>query len=657
MRPGLPLLLGIALLAGCAGTMSGTGGGTSSAPSIASFTATPASLPAGGGSVTLSWQVSGADSVSIDRGIGSVTGQSVGVSVTATTIFTLTATSAGGTATSSTAVVVGQNPSRSGGRFVAMVAPVDGETFTAPTTLRLVAAGRDPNVDTNHPAAGRGGNAARVQFFVDDAVVLDVDGSQAEYWVFKGFAGNVGRGPRRVWARAIYTSPDLVLDSLPVLVQVNDPPAYAQVVSLDADLVVTGASYALAGTPTARIRVDGNGHRIVSGSGSSTAITFRNVDFFDLGSRTSTDAPGIDLATSAGLVVEGCVFDGSNPVQLTVEGLAPASIRGNTFRSNMRQPLGQYPGASANGSYPALVLRGGSTGSKVFQGNTGAAGWVQLDSTRQWLVGGDGDDGNVLVGPRVGIYADRSQDIQIRGNYTHHIYFGGWSQGSNYELGGIATLTAEHNVIAGSSWPVRGVAGEFRYNLVLDAGHQWLWADHAGANVHHNVFVGGDADIGGLVVLYGPQDVRVQNNTFDGLNGGDVATAVLLSAGGVSLTSNLFLNVPRTPVRIDGGSLSADHNLFWNCGVPPYSDGRAPAHDVARDPLLASPASVTYDFDETAVWTRALGVRQILAHYRAKYAPGPGSPAIDAGDPAGGSGNDIGAVGGGTPNPADQFGR
>jgi hypothetical protein len=624
-------------------------------PIISRFTATPATLPAGGGTVSLSWEVSQAETVEIG-GIGPVTGTSRQHAVSATTVLTLTARSARGTATATTAVVVGQNPSRMGTRFVAMVAPVAGESFTAPASLRLVAAGRDPNVFTNYPRDGLGGNAAKVQFFVDDAVVLEVDGAQAEYFVFKGFTSGVAAGVRRVWARAIYTDPALVLDSVPALVNVAAPPSYERTIDLQGDLTVGGAAYEL-GAAGGRLRVNGNGHRIVS-SGTSTSIALRNVDFFDVGDRASTSTPGIDLATDAGLVVEGCTFDGSNTVRFTVGGAAPATVRRNTFRSNMRQPLGQQPDANGSGSFPAVVFRGMSTASKVFQGNNVGAGWVLFETTRSWLIGGDASsDGNVLIGPRVGIYVNRSQDIQIRRNFSHHVYYGGWSQGSNFELGGTAGLTAEHNVIVGSSWPVRGVAGELRYNLVLEAGHQWLWADHSGANVHHNVFIGGDNDVGGIYVLYDPRNVRLRNNTFDGLDGSIFGAAIKLSNGEVSMTSNLFLNMPRTPVDLDGGTLAADYNLFWNSASPAYSDGRSPAHDVSRDPLLADPAQASIELDGSLVWTRALTVGEILARYRARYAPGAGSPAHDAGDPEGGAGNDIGAIGGGAPNAADLFGR
>ena len=53
---------------------------------IVSFKASPASLPKGGGSSMLSWQVTNADSVSIAPGVGTVTGTSATVNVTANQI-------------------------------------------------------------------------------------------------------------------------------------------------------------------------------------------------------------------------------------------------------------------------------------------------------------------------------------------------------------------------------------------------------------------------------------------------------------------------------------------------------------------------------------------------------------------------------------------
>jgi hypothetical protein len=100
-------------------TVTVTVGPSGNAPTIVAFAATPVTLPAGGGSVTLSWQVSGADTVTIDHGVGTVTGPSVNVPVTATTTFTLTATGSGGSSTATATVTV----AGSGGSPGASTAP------------------------------------------------------------------------------------------------------------------------------------------------------------------------------------------------------------------------------------------------------------------------------------------------------------------------------------------------------------------------------------------------------------------------------------------------------------------------------------------------------------------------------------------------------
>ena len=56
-----------------------------------------------------------------------------------------------------------------------------------------------------------------------------------------------------------------MLDSAKALVTVMTAPPAARTVSLDADVVLSGAQgYELVGTPDARIRLEGNGYRIVS---------------------------------------------------------------------------------------------------------------------------------------------------------------------------------------------------------------------------------------------------------------------------------------------------------------------------------------------------------------------------------------------------------
>ena len=231
---------------------SGSAGNVANAPVILSFSAQPPNLPSGGGTTTLSWKVSNADSLSIDQGVGSVSGESKVVTVSATTIFTLTATNGNGSVSALTAVATGQNPARDGGRYVAMVSPTNGESFLAPSSLRLVAAAHDPNVYTNSPRDGLGGNASKVQFFVDDQVVLEVDGMNAEYWMFKGRTEGVAAGVHRVWARAIYANPASQLDSVPALITVSELGPYDRTVDLTADVVLDRRH---------RVRAFGNGRQ------------------------------------------------------------------------------------------------------------------------------------------------------------------------------------------------------------------------------------------------------------------------------------------------------------------------------------------------------------------------------------------------------------
>ena len=78
---------------------------TGAAPTVSSFTASPTHT-ASGGSVTLSWNVGSADYVIVSPGPGAVRGASVTVNPTATTTYTLYATSQYGRTTSTVTVNV-----------------------------------------------------------------------------------------------------------------------------------------------------------------------------------------------------------------------------------------------------------------------------------------------------------------------------------------------------------------------------------------------------------------------------------------------------------------------------------------------------------------------------------------------------------------------
>lgn len=78
------------------------------APTIASFSANPTSISAGGAS-SLTWNVTGASTISISPGVGAVTGSSVSVHPTTTTTYTLTATNSRGSSTRTATVSVAGN--------------------------------------------------------------------------------------------------------------------------------------------------------------------------------------------------------------------------------------------------------------------------------------------------------------------------------------------------------------------------------------------------------------------------------------------------------------------------------------------------------------------------------------------------------------------
>lgn len=83
---------------------------TGTPPSIASFTATPGTI-APGQTVTLAWQVDGADTVDIAPGIGAVSASgTTNVAPSANTAYTLTASNASGAATKTAAVTIDKGP-------------------------------------------------------------------------------------------------------------------------------------------------------------------------------------------------------------------------------------------------------------------------------------------------------------------------------------------------------------------------------------------------------------------------------------------------------------------------------------------------------------------------------------------------------------------
>ena len=445
------------------------------------------------------------------------------------------------------------------------------------------------------------------------------------------------------------------------------------------------------------VAVRGNGHTVtVSGS-----LTIRDSLVTGLGSLTGLASPatsvmvdGITGTLIGNVDVRGSTFEATGALDLVVNGSGTVAFRDNELRaSNFIRFEPSNPDAS-----PVLRFRGSHAPRKLFQGNRIGSGRVVFEGMANWLIGADVDqdplDGNILMGPRCTIEAINGDAMVIRGNYDRHNYRGEWSQGFNLVAHGSASDTlVEHNLIRGGSWPVQSIVGEFRYNLVVGYGHEWIRTLHTGAHIHHNVFVpeGGGGQGHGIwayLPYYLPSatGLRIDNNTMDGgAQTGDFAgpfvelSDPLIQA--TSLRNNLFTYArnygngsPGEPLvrATDGSFLYVDYNAFYSpdsdqpenydAVVPGHTEGDPgyAGHDVSgtgaigvvNGRLAAHPFAGLrddpYSVDEAAVWNRQLLLSQVLAGFRDRYKPAAGSPIIDRGDVADndsqGRRTDIGAI-------------
>ncbi|MHB8085166.1 MAG: hypothetical protein ACYDHZ_05040 [Dehalococcoidia bacterium] len=133
----LSLLVLSVLVPGCITVLPPAGG---QPPVIGTFSSSPPSVNSGGTSI-LSWNVTGANSVSIDNGIGQVNGAgSMSVSPAVSTVYTLSATNSAGTVTSTAAITVSSAPPVAFA-ITSVAANISPTTFTGscPKTFTLYA--------------------------------------------------------------------------------------------------------------------------------------------------------------------------------------------------------------------------------------------------------------------------------------------------------------------------------------------------------------------------------------------------------------------------------------------------------------------------------------------------------------------------------------
>jgi hypothetical protein len=278
-----------------------------------------------------------------------------------------------------------------------------------------------------------------------------------------------------------------------------------------------------------------------------------------------------------------------------------------------------------------------------------------------------------------------------------------------YETTGVLV---EHNVLRKGHWVVRGTSGEFRYNAVLDPGASgWLQQPFEGTKVHHNLFLTYAApgeeqglapdetliESGISLVNFRASGIEIFSNTFDGGGPGRrfVGPAISVEQDSFldSLRSNVFMRFAfelpdgsqaaiRPPLGEGAASAPvrlgyADYNLFHApdaaapknyalsvAGRTQRTDAGFALNDARPggpldeqvDPGFRNEPPLELPFDESEVVAGRLGVWQVLGLLRELYTPASTSSLVDAGDPADGSGADIGAIGVGAPNVGDRFG-
>jgi hypothetical protein len=477
-----------------------------------------------------------------------------------------------------------------------------------------------------------------------------------------------------------------------------------QVVGMGEDWVLNGDDVLeVNGTADRPCRIDADARQLRSAPGWHGRVRIAHCEFRGLG---SAKLPALDLAAHGDgdrIVIEDSEFFACGAIHLANHDESGTVFRRNTLHANSMVPVTNLPSESP----PGFRATGRSTARKLFQGNRVDKSVVLFENTDRWEIGGTGDgEGNVILGLRGSLSLHGCDDMTVRGNYVHtEIPSFRWSQVHTLAVGNCRRLVVEHNVLRHGQWVVRGLAGEFRYNLVLDAdAHQFIIGPTAGTHIHHNVFARYctvDPNLNSTIaVIYKGDDIQVFNNTFDGGGKGLArpwrVPAIEVGPDGflASLRNNVVYD---HPTDVHNGTATvrpgfaeklgdpvparlgyADYNLFFNPDAKAKRnyglrvDGKTertdagfgkndvPAggpKDAQADPKLKGPIPKAFPFADTDIRAGKVTVARILAQYRDAYSPAEGSPLVGAGDPADGPGSFIGAVGPGKDAPNDDFGR
>jgi hypothetical protein len=249
-------------------------------PVINSFTAMPDSFSAGGGYSTLSWNVTGATTLSIDQGVGTVSPVTIGskpVSVITTTTFTLTACDSAGCVTASVTVTVSppvMNPTVNGTVVDINGQPASGQTvlITSGTTFSQMAT-TDVNGAFTVPAVPTPYNATIIQASIATEYV-GLTRADPTLTAFFFVSDNRSAGLSGTFTGGTFPEPTgysttLIFDSPQTVHGLGDPTSgsYSATIKWPGASTTTGTLYAL------QVHTDGGVPADYPGFGMLTGVT------------------------------------------------------------------------------------------------------------------------------------------------------------------------------------------------------------------------------------------------------------------------------------------------------------------------------------------------------------------------------------------------
>ena len=198
-------------------------------PTITSFSANPSSIAAGQ-TASLSWQVSGAQTVSLDNGIGSQTNLSSGsvtVSPAVSTTYTLTATNSGGSDTRTANVIVVPAPAPAPTNVV-ITAPAANSVLSGKVTLSASITGVP--------------GAVAVEYYLNGRPIYNGDriGAIANPYSYTWSTFNAWDSYSQLTAAALDSSGNVLSTSAPVAVQIANTSYTLQQTSPNPAQTLTG---------------------------------------------------------------------------------------------------------------------------------------------------------------------------------------------------------------------------------------------------------------------------------------------------------------------------------------------------------------------------------------------------------------------------------